>query len=334
VTRAEADVARIHYFVSARGLGYVMNVLMVVAGTFALVVVGYVAAIIGIISDDAQKGISDFALSIAIPVVLFRTIVISKFSASGALLVWAAYFGSVLLTWLVALALSARLLKQEPTAAVIVATTAAYGNTAILGIPLVLNAFGQEAAGPMALIVAFNTPLLWIVGTLQIAWLEQKDRSSTSALVALLLRNPIILAMAAGFLWRFTDLGLDPLIDHASNQLAQAGSPTALVALGLGLVRFRMRGEALLLAFMCALKLVAMPLFAWALSFPLLHLPPQAGNVIVLLAAMPAAANAHLFAVECKQLANATSAAVALGTLLAALTLPLIIALLPAIGHP
>jgi malonate transporter and related proteins len=45
-----------------------MSVLTIVAGTFVLIVVGYVAAITGIISDGAQKGISEFALSIGLPV--------------------------------------------------------------------------------------------------------------------------------------------------------------------------------------------------------------------------------------------------------------------------
>jgi malonate transporter and related proteins len=315
-----------------------MSVLAIVAATFALIVVGYLVAITGIVSDSAQKGISEFALSIAMPAVLFRTIVFSEFPASNPLLVWTAYYGSVSLTWLVALALSARLLKRGPAAGIVVATGAVYGNTAMLGMPVVLNAFGQEAAGSVALIVAINTPLLWIVGTLQIAWVERKDGTSTTALVVPLLldllRNPFVLAIVAGFLWRSTGLRLYPLIDHASYQLAQTGAPTALVALGLGLVRFRIRGEALLLAVMCTLKLVAMPLFAWALSFPLLHLPPLAGNVIVLFAAMPAASNTYLFATQCNQLADSTSAAIALGTLLAVLTLPLTIALLPAVGHP
>ncbi|GGI25943.1 MULTISPECIES: AEC family transporter [Bradyrhizobium] len=309
-----------------------MNVLAIVAPTFGLIAVGYAAAVSGLVSEGAQKGISEFAFSIAIPALLFRTIVISQFPAMNPLLAWGAYYGAVALTWIAALALSARLLRVTPAAGVVAATSAVYGNIAMLGIPLALTAFGPKAAGPMALILAINTPLLWLSGTLQIAWIERKDGASIWALVLRLLldllRNPIIIAIAAGFFWRMTGAGLNSLVDRTCEQLAQAGSPAALIALGVGLMRFELRGEALSLAVMCFLKLIIMPLVAWTLAFPVLHLPPLVGDVIVLFAAMPAGANAYLFATQYKLLANSTSAAVALGTLLSAVTLPLLITIL------
>ncbi len=54
----------------------------------------------------------------------------------------------------------------------------------------------------------------------------------------------------------------------------------------------------------------------------LLNLPPVAAGVIVLFAAMPTGANAYIFAVQYQRLVNPVSGAVALGTLLAAVTLP------------
>ncbi|CUU21597.1 putative permease [Bradyrhizobium sp. JR7.2] len=52
----------------------------------------------------------------------------------------------------------------------------------------------------------------------------------------------------------------------------------------------------------------------------LLNLPPVAAGV--LFAAMPTGANAYIFAVQYQRLVNPVSGAVALGTLLAAVTLP------------
>ncbi|WOH63765.1 AEC family transporter [Bradyrhizobium sp. BWA-3-5] len=310
-----------------------MNVLEIVTPTFGLITVGYLAGVTGLISEAAQKGVSEFAFSIAIPILLFRTVVISQFPAVSPLLVWGTYYGAVVFVWIVTVAVSARLLRLPPTAGVVAATAAVYGNIAMLGIPLVLTVFGPNAAGPMALILAVNTPLLWLSGTVQIAWIERKDSASTSALLLRLtldlVRNPMIAAIAAGFLVRLIGLGLHPLLDRICEQLAQAGSPAALIALGLGLVRFGLRGEEVpSLVIMCVLKLVIMPLLAWMLAFPLFHLPPLAGNVVVLFAAMPAGANAYLFATQYRLLVNSTSAAVTLGTLLSAITLPILLALL------
>jgi malonate transporter and related proteins len=48
--------------------------------------------------------------------------------------------------------------------------------------------------------------------------------------------------------------------------LAQAGSPAALIALGINLFRFEVKGEKLGIVVVCALKLLAMPALAFLLT--------------------------------------------------------------------
>ena len=74
---------------------------------------------------------------------------------------------------------------------------------------------------------------------------------------------------------------------------------------------------------MCALKLMMMPA-AFVLA-KLLDLSPLVAGVAVLLAAMPTDANACIFAVQYQRLVNPVPDAMALGTLLAAVTLPVVV---------
>jgi predicted permease len=67
----------------------------------------------------------------------------------------------------------------------------------------------------------------------------------------------------------------------------------------------------------CALKLLAMPTAAFVLAL--------AAGVVVLFAGMPTGANAYIFAVQYQRQVNPVSGAVALGTLLAAVTLPVVV---------
>lgn len=97
----------------------------------------------------------------------------------------------------------------------------------------------------------------------------------------------------------------------------------ALIALGINLFRFKVKGEKLSILAMSALKLLAMPAASY-LPTKLRDLPPLAAGVVVPFAAMPSGANAYIFAVQYQQLANPVSGAVALGTLLAAATLPVV----------
>jgi predicted permease len=310
-----------------------MSTVLIVAPVFALIAAGYVAVLFRFVSETANKGISEFAFSIAIPALLFRTVVISEFPAVSAFHVWGAYYGSLALVWFAALLIS-RLLRQEREDGPVFAIGSVYSNIVMLGIPLTLSALGSQAAGPMALILSVNTPLLWLCGTLQMAWTDRKRSGSAVSLVLPIVldlaRNPIMIALGLGLLWRLTGLGLHPVVDRTVELLAQAGSPTALIALGINLFRFEIRGAKLGIVAICALKLLAMPALAWILA-QLLQLPPLVTAVVVLFAAMPTGANAYIFAIQYQRLVNPVSGSVALGTLLAAATLPVIVLLVTAV---
>ena len=307
-----------------------MATVLIVAPVFALIAAGYAAVLFRFVSETAHKGISEFAFSIAIPALLFRTIVVSEFPDVSPYRMWGAYYGALAITWIAALAISTllRARREDREDGVVFAIGSVYGNIVMLGIPLTLSALGNEAAGPMALILSVNTPLLWLCGILQMEFVSRKQSGSALSVIRPVLtdlaRNPLMLGIGFGVVWRFTGFGLNPVVDRTIELLAQAGSPAALIALGINLFRFEVKGEMLSVVVMSALKLLAMPAAALLLA-KLLNLPPTAAGVVVLFAAMPTGANAYIFAVQYKRLVNPVSGAVALGTLLAAVTLPVVV---------
>ncbi|MGY4365519.1 hypothetical protein ACVW1A_001584 [Bradyrhizobium sp. LB1.3] len=68
-----------------------MATMLIVAPVFALIAAGYAAVLFRFVSETAHKGISEFAFSIAIPALLFRTIVVSEFSGVSPWRMWGAY---------------------------------------------------------------------------------------------------------------------------------------------------------------------------------------------------------------------------------------------------
>lgn len=313
-----------------------MATMLIVAPVFALIAAGYASVLFRFVSQGAHKGISEFAFSIAIPALLFRTIVVSEFPDVSPYRMWGAYYGALALIWIAALLISAclRERREDREDGVVFAIGSVYGNIVMLGIPLVLSALGNEAAGPMSLILSVNTPLLWLCGILQMELVSRKRTGSPLAVIrpvlADLARNPLMLAIGFGVVWRFTGLGLNPVVDKTIGLLAQAGSPAALIALGITLFRFEVKGEMLSVVAMSALKLLAMPAVAFVLA-KLLNLPSIVTGVVVLFAAMPTGANAYIFAVQYQRLVNPVSGAVALGTLLAAVTLPVVVMIVAAL---
>jgi len=309
-----------------------MQVFLIVAPVFALIAIGYAAALTPMLSDVAQKGISEFAFTIAMPALLFRTIALTDVPAVDPLALWGAYFGTAAAVWLLAAAVTGLVLRRPAADGASIAMSSVYGNVVMLGIPLALAIFGEEAAAPMALILSINTPLLWLVGTLHMEWADRKSGGSVASLVLSplkdLARNPIILAIIAGSLWRLSDLGLHPAVDKTLQLLGQSGVPCALIALGASLVNFQIKGQAPTLSSLLVLKLLAMPAIAWVLAFEVFRLPPVPAAVVVLFAAMPTGANAYLFAMRYQRVVNSASGAVALGTVLAAASAALLVSVL------
>jgi malonate transporter and related proteins len=309
-----------------------MQVFLIVAPVFVIIAIGYAAGRTSLLSQLAHKGIAEFAFNVAVPVLLFRTIAVAETPAVEPLQLWAAYFGAVAAIWLMASLLTLFVLRRPGPDAATISIGAVYGNVVMIGIPLALTAFGDTAAAPMALIISINTPLLWIIGTVHMALADRKAGTSVIRTIGSLLtdlaRNPLIIAIVLGALWQRTGIGLHPAVDKVLVLLAQSGVPCALVALGASLVNFEVKGQAPTLFVMCALKLLVMPAIAWVLAFWVFHLPPVAAAVVVLFASMPTGANAYIFATHYQRVVNSTSGAVALGTVLAAITAAVLISVL------
>jgi hypothetical protein len=79
----------------------------------------------------------------------------------------------------------------------------------------------------MALIPVGQHAAAWLCGTLQMAWAERKSSESAPLLVLRavreIARNPIMLALGVGFLWRLTGLGLHPVADKDAGAAGAGG---------------------------------------------------------------------------------------------------------------
>jgi len=204
----------------------------------------------------------------------------------------------------------------------------------MLGLPLAIAAFGDAAKTTLAMVFSIHAPLFWLLGSIHVA-LADRNKSASPAQIASdlgmeLARNPIIVGIALGAIWRLTGMDLPDTIDRMSAMLAAAGVPCALIALGLSLVGFQMKGQGPTLAVITGLKLIILPILAWLLATFVLALPPVAAGVVTILAATPNGVNGYLFAQRHQRAVNSASGAIAIGTVLSVVTTGILIALI----HP
>jgi malonate transporter and related proteins len=291
---------------------------------FGLIVLGYGLAKANILDGVAGRGITLFVFNIGIPALLFRTVSTMAAQEGAPWALWIAFFGGLSLAWILAAIVSRFIDSLNVSGGAAASMATGFGNLALLGTPLALAHFGPGVAVPLGMILSVHAPVLWTTATLH---RELSRHSSTfsfadtaKSLGKMLATNAIILALLAGGLWRLTGLGLHPVPDKMLSMLSDASVPTALVALGVSLAAYNLRGSWGGMFALIGLKMIAMPLFVFLLARYVVTLPPLWIKVAVLFAAMPTGANAFLFAQKNDEAVPAVSGAVALGTGFAAIT--------------
>ena len=147
-----------------------LSLLAIVAPVFGLIGIGYLAGRVKLLREETGAGVSDFAFTIGLPAILFRTVANAELASVSPFGVLAAFFGAAWSVWLLSAVLTKYLLRRPAADAPPIAMSAVFGNTIMLGIPLVLETYGQAAAAPMAVILAVHAALLWMTGTVHMEW--------------------------------------------------------------------------------------------------------------------------------------------------------------------
>jgi predicted permease len=304
-------------------------VIMTVAPVFGASLLGLVIAKLRYLPEGAQRPIIEFVFRIAIPALLFRTMVEAPAATGSPFALWGAFFGAIAANWIATALASRVLLGRPPGDAAPLALAACFGNLVLLGLPMALTAFGPEAATPMAIIFLLELPVMWFAAVLHLTLAEGMAVGSLGKSLTKmgldLLRNPIVVALIAGAIWRETGLGIHPIPHRILELLGQAATPGSLIALGLSLAAFRMSGQVSTIAVVTALKLVTLPAMAWYLAFHVFDLPPVWAAVVVLFCAMPTGAVAFLFATEHQRAVEQVSAIIAVSVAASVATISVVL---------
>lgn len=293
------------------------DLVAIVVPVFGLIAIGFFARWAGLLSATAGEGLSEFVFVCAVPTLIFRTLAEAKATDAQPWGYWAAYFLALGVVWALAMALSRRAFASTHAFSVVAGFSAAQSNTALVGIPLILKAYGEAGAVPLFLLIAIHLPITMTTGTLLVEGAGGVDFRNLARRLA---TNPILLGLVAGLTFRAAGLKLEGPAFTLVDMLARAAAPCALVAMGLTLKQAGWPRERGLLWSVAALKLVVQPALVYLLAFKVFSMPPAWAGVAVLFAAMPSGINAYLFAERYHEGVAFSSAAIALTTTLAALT--------------
>jgi malonate transporter len=299
----------------------------VIFPVIAVILIGYGAARRGFFSADNVDTLNKFVFAIAAPALLFRNVAITEFPAVTPWGLWGSYYGAMLATMAISMAVARLTLpKQSASERVIFGFGASFSNTVMLGIPIILTAFGPTAGLPLFLVLAFHGLLIFTVALIGLEWTTNTDlsvRGFFPKLARAMSGQQIILGLLGGVIWNFTGLGLAPPIDRFLDLLGSAAIPVALVAVGGKLAHIAWRDSLGSALFISGFKLGLHPLLVFCAAHYIFALEPVFTATITLLAAMPTGVFTAVFATQYKTAQADASSTIVVSTLLGAVTIAL-----------
>lgn len=298
------------------------SVVAIVLPIFGLIGIGYAAAKAKLISERAGDGLADYVFALAVPALIFRTL-----SESEAQLTdspwgyWASYFAAAAIVWAIGMAAARSIFSRDAREAVVHGFCSAQSNTVFLGIPLILQAYGDAGAVPLFLLLAIHLPLMMTAASLMIEAADVGDDGfRIGSFVKTLATHPILLALFAGVLAQVLGVRAPEAVKPILDGLAASASPVALVAMGLALSRYGFNSDPKAAFVSAVLKLVIHPLLAFVFARYVFALEPVFTGVAVLFAALPSGINGYLLAVRYRTGERFASNAIATSTVLSVIT--------------
>ncbi len=292
-----------------------------------LIAIGWGVGRRGLMDGGAVKSLSNLVFLLLAPALLFRTM--SRvglqqldFSSVGV------YFLAAALVFAGVLAVNG--LNRR---AAVLALAATFSNTVMIGIALIGLAYGQAGLVTQLKLVAVHALVLLTAGTLVLELAvarEARERGAPArhmlASVWTAAKNSLLhsvpLPIICGLLYGQTGWALPAPVDHLLNLLGQAFAPLALLLVGVTLatnpIGPHLRGALALSLIKNAVFPLLVALLGWAWGVGALPL-----TVMIVTAALPIGANVFLFSQRYEVAQELVTAAVAVSTVVALVTVTL-----------
>lgn len=289
-----------------------------------LIAIGFVACRAGWVSANSTKDLSKLVFTVFLPPMLFRTMVnVHPENLQG----------KPLLAYVIGMALMYALMffaAGRNRRAAVLGLAASYSNTVMIGIALIQFAYGEQGVAVLLALVAVHTLLMLSLATvvLELVTLREKEGAKGHPLRIMAssiwntVKQPMIFPILLGLAYAQTGWGIHAVMDRPLQMLGNAFSPMAVVLVGITLAATRVGEHWRIALGLSFLKNLAHPLVVVGVGMALgLQGLPLA--VMVVTAALPIGANVFLFAQRYETALPEVTAAVAVSSAVALVTVAL-----------
>lgn len=290
---------------------------------FGVILAGYLAGRWRILGGEATSALNAFVSYFALPVLFFGTLARTPVQAvlDPALL---GGFGLAVVATFVVGMITTRLVSRGGLAAMsLQGIASSWGNVGYMGVPLCLAAFGEAGLPPAMLSVIVTAVISMVFGVmlieLEVAAGHGPIRTFFRAAFNVA-RNPLPLSIGFGILASWIGLPVPTPVEKWIDLLGAAAAPCALFAIGLFLSDKSIKSGLAEAGLATLIKLLLQPLLAALILPAFIDIRSVPGQVALLMAALPTAANAFVLAKQFDVSVEQNTAAVLLSTAFSVIT--------------
>jgi malonate transporter and related proteins len=195
-----------------------------------------------------------------------------------------------------------------------------------VGLAVANNLYGDTGVALASVAMVAMIPLLNVMSVSVLATYARPQRLAWPQLLLAIAQNPLIWSCVIGFALNLSQLPVPQIVHEFADALGRSSLALGLMVVGAGLRLGELIRPGLAASLTVVLKLIAMP--AFAISYALLiGLSGANLAVVALSASVPAASNSYILAKQLGGDAPLMAQILTLQTVVAALTMPVIISL-------
>ena len=275
-----------------------LDVLNVVLPVFVLIGVGYTSVWFGIFSDRHVDALMRFAVTLAVPALLFQGISTLDLGANFEAPMLLSFYIGAFTCFLTGIFGARFLFKRGWEDSIAIGFCCLFSNSVMLGLPIAERAYGPEALAGNFAIVSVHSFFAYGIGITAMEIVKARGQSVLRTLTKVLrgmFSNALVLAIIAGFAVNLTGTNPPNALTDSVGLLAQTALPTALFAVGGVLRRYRPEGDMRTILFICAVSLLLHPTISFTLG-KAFDLSKDSMRSVITTAAMAPGINGFLFA--------------------------------------
>ena len=271
-----------------------------------LIGAGYFIRRINVVNDVFLEVGNHFVFIVALPVLLFRNIYKTDFVKEFDPVLTVFLVASICVLAVVTALIVPRFIKnRQSTGAIIQAIYR--GNFILFGLPLAINLFGTAGAAPTAMLFAFTIPTYNLLAVIILTiYSPEYDHNPGSLLKKIggvlldILRNPLIIGCAAGFLVAIIpSFEMPVFLDKTFADIGGIATPLALILLGAQFNFGQLQGRLRVAVIVSLIRLILVPAVFVSLAALLGFRGPKLGAIYILMAA-PTAVSSYIMSKNMK----------------------------------